>query len=194
MGFLDMRAEIGDLEGGFARASDSRVMILTCPECATGYFVDDAQIRPGGRAVRCAACGARWTAHPDGPLELTSSPEEGSLGKPPNEDGTEAPLTADDLPKAFRSRAEDERRLRQAAITGAIWAGAVVILAALAGAALMFRADVVRLWPPTASTYAAIGLPVNPVGLVIEQVRAEPSLQEGHATLAVSGVIRNIDD
>ena len=62
MGFLDIRAEIGDLEGGFARASEFGVMILTCPECATGYFVDDAQLRPGGRAVRCAACGARWTA------------------------------------------------------------------------------------------------------------------------------------
>jgi hypothetical protein len=35
---------------------------------------------------------------------------------------------------------------------------------------------------------------VNPVGLVIEDVRAEPSLQQGHAVLAVSGVIRNVVD
>ena len=60
MGFLDMRAEIGNLDTGFARASDSLVMILTCPECATGYFVEDDQIRAAGRTVRCAACGARW--------------------------------------------------------------------------------------------------------------------------------------
>ncbi|MGH6971810.1 MAG: DUF3426 domain-containing protein, partial [Caulobacteraceae bacterium] len=48
--------------------------------------------------------------------------------------------------------------------------------------------------PRTASAYAAIGLPVNPTGLVIEQVKAEPSLENGHAILAVSGVIRNVVD
>ncbi|MFI4933658.1 MAG: DUF3426 domain-containing protein [Caulobacterales bacterium] len=172
-------------------------MILTCPECATGYFVDDAQIRPGGRAVRCAACGHRWTALAEPPIELQSSPEEGAIGKAPSKDEPDdanAPLTADDLPKVFRNRAEDERRMRQAAVTGAVWAGAAILIAALAGAAVIFREGVVSVWPKTASVYAAIGLTVNPIGLVIEQVRAEPSLQEGHATLAVSGVIRNVED
>jgi len=195
MGFLDIRAEIGDLDGGFARASDSVVMILTCPECATGYFVDDAQMRPGGRAVRCAACGARWTAYPEGPLELVSSPEEGALAKPPGEEDAElAPLTGDDLPKAFRSRAEDEKRMRRAAVSGAVWAGAALLLAAVIGAAVVFRDDVVRIWPRSASAYAAIGLTVNPIGLVILDVRAQPSLEAGHATLDVSGVIRSVSD
>lgn len=195
MGFLDIRAEIGDLGGGFARASDSVVMILTCPECATGYFVDDAQMRPGGRAVRCAACGARWTAYPEGPLELVSSPEEGALAKAPGEEAVEAaPLTADDLPRAFRARAEDEKRMRRAAVSGAVWAGAALILVAVIGAAVIFREDVVRIWPRSASAYAAVGLTVNPIGLVIEQVRAQPSLEAGHAVLAVSGVIRSVSD
>jgi predicted Zn finger-like uncharacterized protein len=192
MGFLDMRAEIGDLDGRFSRASDSSPMILTCPECATGYFVDDAQIRPDGRAVRCAACGARWTAVPETPLEL--SPAAAAAAEPGAETDTSAPLTADDLPRAFRSRAEEERRLRQAAITGAAWAAGALVLAALVLGAVLFRESVVRAWPQTASVYAALGLPVNPVGLVIEDVRAEPSLQEGHATLAVSGAIRNVED
>lgn len=168
-------------------------MILTCPECATGYFVEDGQIRAAGRAVRCAACGHRWTAYPERPLELVSSGEEGALAKPPP-DPEPAPLTAEDLPRVFRGRAEEEKRMRQAAITGAIWAGAVLAVAAVIGLALVFREGVVRAWPQTASLYAVIGLPVNITGLVIEQVRAEPSLQDGHATLAVSGVIRNITD
>jgi hypothetical protein len=56
----------------------------------------------------------------------------------------------------------------------------------------VFREQMVRAWPPTASAYAAIGLPVNPTGLVIENVQMEPSLEEGHPTLVVSGSIRNV--
>lgn len=169
-------------------------MILTCPECATGYFVDDAQIKPGGRPVRCAACGARWTAYPPGPLELSSSPEEGAIAKEPAPEAEAAPLTGEDLPRAFRSRAEEGKRMRQAAVGGAIWAGGAVVLALTVGALIVFRESVVRAWPQSASAYAAVGLAVNPVGLVIEQVRPEPSLQDGHAVLIVSGVIRNVVD
>src|ERR1700694_4785803 len=106
-GFLDMRAEIGDLGRGNARASDSPTMILTCPECATGYFVDDAKIRPEGRSVRCASCGARWTAFPEKPLELSPTPEESALAGETRDDRSLSELTGDDLPKAFRSRAEN---------------------------------------------------------------------------------------
>ena len=194
MGFLDMRAEIGNLAEGFARASDSCVMILTCPECATGYFVEDDQIRAAGRAVRCAACGARWTAVPERPLELVPPVDEGVLAKPPvDEASSEAvTLTGDDLPRAFRTRAEEEKRNRQAAIAGALWAGVAIVVAVVLGVAIVFRESVVRAWPQTASAYAAVGLAVNPTGLKIEQVHAEPSLEEGHAALAVTGVIRNV--
>ena len=189
-----MSAEIGDLDKGFARASDSLVMILTCPECATGYFVEDGQIRPGGRTVRCAACGTRWTAYPEGPLELVRSEEEGALAKEPAAPAGEPALTGEDLPRVFRDKAEDERKMRQAALTGVVWAAAAVAVMLLVALALIFREGVVRAWPQTASLYAAIGLPVNPVGLVIEDVRAEPALQQGHSTWAVSGVIRNVVD
>ena len=70
-------------------------MILTCPECATGYFVEDGQIRPGGRTVRCAACGARWKALPEGPLELVSSDEEGAVAKEPAPDAEDVALSGE---------------------------------------------------------------------------------------------------
>ncbi len=194
MGFLDMRAEIGNLAEGFARAADSLVMILTCPECATGYFVEDDQIRAAGRAVRCASCGARWTAVPERPLDLVPGADEGAPAKPAADDASaeDGVLTGDDLPRAFRSRAEEEKRNRQAAITGAIWAGVAIVVAAVLGIAIVFRESVVRAWPQMASAYAAIGLAVNPTGLTIEQLHAEPALEEGHAALEVTGVIRNV--
>ncbi|HUZ13358.1 MAG TPA: MJ0042-type zinc finger domain-containing protein [Caulobacteraceae bacterium] len=188
-----MRAEIGDLEEAFLGPSDSRRMILTCPQCATGYFVDDVQIGPGGRAVRCAACGARWTASAETPLELSAAAGPAALAGAPEDGQPDAPLTGDDLPRTFRNRAEEEKRLRQAAVTGAVWAGVAVGIAAAALVAVLFRGPVVGVWPQTASVYAAIGLPVNPIGLVIEDVRATPSLQQGHAALAVSGLIRNVE-
>src|SRR5579859_2530592 len=80
---LDMLAEIGDLEDEDARASDSTCMILTCPECATRYFVADDRIGPEGRTVRCASCGTKWTALPDEPLELGATPDEGALAAEP---------------------------------------------------------------------------------------------------------------
>jgi len=168
-------------------------MILTCPECATGYFVEDAQIRAGGRNVRCANCGARWTAHPEGPLELVTS-EEGAVAREVAPELDTTPITAEELPRVFRGRAQEERRMRQAAVTGVAWAAAAVVVVALIGTGILFRDGVVRAWPPTASLYAAIGLPVNPTGLAIEQVSAEPTLLQGHAALAVSGVIRNVID
>ena len=161
-------------------------MILTCPNCATGYFVEDGQIGPSGRKVRCAACSERWTAFPEAPATAATvepdapSPAPGSFGV--------------ELPRAFRSRAEEERRMRAAASAGAAWAGLAVAVAVVIGAGVVFRQNVVRVWPQTASAYSVIGLPVNPVGLVIESVKAEPSLQEGHAVLAVSGMIRNVVD
>ncbi|HVN00972.1 MAG TPA: DUF3426 domain-containing protein [Caulobacteraceae bacterium] len=173
-------------------------MILTCPQCATGYFVEDGQITAEGRSVRCAHCGHRWTAFPETPHDLASDGAAALASQAPLKPAVSpvseavVTLTGDDLPRQFRNRAEEDRRMRQAAINGAIWAAAAVAVAIVVGLGVVFREAVVRAWPQTASAYAAIGLAVNPTGLVIEQVRADPALQEGHAALAISGVIRNV--
>ncbi|MEM9014556.1 MAG: zinc-ribbon domain-containing protein, partial [Pseudomonadota bacterium] len=35
-------------------------MIITCPECATRYNVEDDRFLPDGHSVRCTNCGVSW--------------------------------------------------------------------------------------------------------------------------------------
>lgn len=170
-------------------------MILTCPACATRYFVADGTVGPQGKAVRCAGCSHRWTAMPEteGELELadaaTVAPEPASFASTAE---PEKP-TANTTPLAFREKAVAKQTVRQAVVNGMIWAGIGAAFVVLIGMALIFRVDVVRMAPRTASAYAAIGMPVNPVGLVFEGVMAKPGLQDGHDALVVSGAVRNIE-
>lgn len=171
-------------------------MILTCPECATRYFVGDDQVGAAGRTVKCKACGHRWMARAEPELDLSISGEEGAVAVEPSTLNPEpAPLDAlpgEELPKVFRAKAQTERRVREAATTGIVWAGMTAMLVVLGIAAFVMRDGVVRVWPKAASAYAAVGIDVNRIGLEVEDIRFEPALQDGHAALSVSGVIRNI--
>jgi predicted Zn finger-like uncharacterized protein len=173
-------------------------MILTCPECATSYFVDDGKIPPEGRSVRCAQCGSRWTARLEPELELVADAEEGAIAREPAPAAEEpkpvSELPGEELPKVFRAKKDTERKVRQAAAMGVAWAAVVAALAVAIALAIVFRADVVRSWPRTAGAYAAVGLPVNSLGLMLENVKAEPALKGGRAALSVSGQIRNIEE
>jgi predicted Zn finger-like uncharacterized protein len=177
-------------------------MILTCPNCATRYFVEDERLGPAGRAVRCAGCGVQWRARAEAPLELGESPEIGAVAQePPAPPASEASpaaelrdLPAEELPKVFRGRAQTKEKVREAATSGVIWAGLVAGFAVLIGAAVVLRQDIATIWPRAAGAYAMAGLPVNLVGLSLEDQHAQPALKDGHAVLTVSGALRNIRD
>jgi predicted Zn finger-like uncharacterized protein len=182
-------------------------MILTCPECASRYFVDDSKVGAAGRVVRCAACGARWTARNEEALDLFEEPSAADLaaaevlakldGASNPADDPETPvneLPGEVLPKVFRARADAERRLKEAKTTGIIWGGMVAVMVVMLVAAGVFRMNVAHLWPSTAGAYAFARMPVNNVGLVVEDLKAEPSMQNGHAAITITGVIRNITD
>ena len=183
-------------------------MILTCPECATSYFVDDSRISDAGRTVSCSNCGARWTA-----LKATAAPSAGSGPESVSESGSgpgpqgprPAPtvrLPVDDLviegPTVAALSAAARKRAalpsREAAGKVAVWGGSAALIAVLIVALIVFRAPIVRLAPATAGAYAGLGLPVNPLGLEIEAVHALPTFQGGRPVLAVTGAIRNVSD
>ena len=169
-------------------------MILTCPSCATSYFTPDDAIGANGRTVRCKTCKHTWRATLEEPLELsaTAAEEPVSFGRR-DEPESLAETPAPELPKAFRARAEQQRRLRRAATHGVVWAGVASGFAALLGAAWLFRVEVVEMAPRTAAAYAAVGLTVNPTGLDFEAISAKPMPNDPGKVL-VSGALRNVRD
>lgn len=174
-------------------------MILTCPSCATSYFTPDEAIGSGGRTVRCKTCQHTWRATLDEPLELsatTAPAEPASFAAVKDEPAVAESLAetpAPELPKAFRARAEQQRRIRRAATHGVVWAGIASGFAALIGAAWLFRVEVVEMAPRTAAAYAAVGLTVNPTGLDFEAITARP-LPNDPGKVLVSGALRNVRD
>jgi len=173
-------------------------MILTCPECASRYFVDDAKVGPKGRTVRCASCAHAWramreaTAFDDAPLPLTSAAS--FAAEPAGADAASfSSGRSTPLPKLIRAEAVEKKKSREAVAAGVAWAGLGAGFVALVLACVLFRVDVVRLWPQTAGAYAFAKMPVNPTGLAFEAVQGQPNLIGGHAALSVTGVERNVE-
>lgn len=177
-------------------------MILTCPQCATRYFLPDAQVGREGRAVKCTACGTVWRAEglpepepePEPPAFAPShhfepAPEPAAVPDPEEEFAAAAQRRAEIL---RQKKAEAERRQRQGAvITAAVWAGVVAAIALCLALGLIFRIQVVKWWPGTATAYAALGMPVNASGLLIDKVQAAPAIVQGRRSLLVTGVLTN---
>ncbi len=175
-------------------------MILTCPSCATSYFAPDGAIPAAGRKVRCQSCAHVWHAAAEEPLTLqTTAPTAGStpgateIMKAVNAEAPPvAPETpAPELPKAFRARAEQQRRVRRAATHGAVWAGLASVFVGILAGGWLFRVEVVELWPRAAAAYAMVGTPVNPTGLEFEAVTAKAMLDRPDMVM-VSGALRNV--
>jgi predicted Zn finger-like uncharacterized protein len=167
-------------------------MILTCPDCATSYFVEDGRIPPRGRTVKCSNCGARWRATPDGEVEREEARRDfddlvavPSAAAPPPEDDLEfvaAPVTPVRKPPPARKRP----------LGLMIGAGVVAVLIALAGAGAVLRGTIVQMVPSTAPLFAAVGLPVHALGLVIEDQTWKMDFVAGRPVISITGSIRNI--
>jgi predicted Zn finger-like uncharacterized protein len=190
-----MEAEIGDLPIGVQERSDSPAMILTCPQCATRYFLPDFQVGREGRAVKCTTCGKVWRqeALPDPePLKphwAEPEPDPESFPDPEEEFAAAAQRRAEIL--RDKKAAAERRSRQQGVINAAISAGLVAAIALAVVLAIIFRIEVVKVWPGAATAYAAIGMPVNASGLLIDKVQAAPAIAGGRRTLNVTGVVTN---
>jgi predicted Zn finger-like uncharacterized protein len=195
-------------------------MILTCPDCATSYYVPDNAVGEGGRKVRCATCGCAWTAEPTEPddevihqaAQARRRARPAAAPEPAEEEeleqaydeaqaeieaAHEAAEPAPEEPEAApifmpAAPAPPPRRLGPGAVQAAAWTAAAAVVVLAAALAVAFRGEVVQLWPRAAGAYARIGLPVNAVGLSLQEVSARRQLQGGRQALVVSGMVRNV--
>jgi len=127
-------------------------MIITCPACATRYLIDPVQIGSDGRRVRCAKCGHAWA---QAGAKLRVEP-----------DVVRAPEAPREIPEGSNLPAFPRPVPRRPNLLG--WSLLILVVAGLVVAGLVAREPVVAAWPPAARLYAALGMPVLPVGHGIE--------------------------
>jgi len=145
-------------------------MILTCPECETQYFADDSTIGESGRTVKCATCGHSWFVGPEG-----AKPGEASLG----------------AHETYRLKVRERRRRKSRNAAFSAWTTTAAALLLILAGAVLFRGEVVKRWPESASTFAAIGMPVNRFGLEFLETEAERFFDGTTPILEVRGAVRN---
>jgi predicted Zn finger-like uncharacterized protein len=113
----------------------------------------------------------------------------GSAGAP---DGSVDPAVAKKARRSLDRRlASVSRTLPHARVRRVVRISGLALLLAVLLAGGLLRTEIVRWYPSMAGLYAAIGLPVNVVGLEFEQSRTLSSLRDGKAVLRISARIRS---
>jgi predicted Zn finger-like uncharacterized protein len=121
-------------------------MQIACPSCSAEYEVPAARMKPG-RKARCSRCGTEW------PLPAPAEPE-------PEAPPASAAITATDRPGPAASRPPWTASL------AAAWLLTFLILAGGATSTIVWRAGVIRAWPPSSRILLLFGhLPEKPADM-----------------------------
>lgn len=141
--------------------------------------------------VKCTTCGNRWRAYQDRSLPEQEVPEEEMLVEAPR---APTPAAENDLEFVAAPVAAARKPEKRKASLGVVVGASVAVAAALVlGGAVVFRQQLAGVVPATAPIFAAIGLPVNTLGLVID-AKSQPLLQGGRPVWSVTGSIRNVNE
>lgn len=150
-------------------------MILTCPSCETQYFADDETIGDSGRSVKCAACGHSWHVHGNAGVDA----------------GTPVAV-AGGAHEAYRARVRERRQRKSRFAASMAWFLTGILFTGLIASTLIFRNDIVRVWPESAGAYKALGLEVNRFGLDFNTIEPTRTFDGTTPVLTVTGTIVNI--
>jgi predicted Zn finger-like uncharacterized protein len=201
----------------------SGLMIITCPHCQTRYQVAFEAIGSAGRKVQCANCQQAWSQRPVDPDAIwdedpqVRSIDEDALDdalvsearavqaaqssdiEKPDESETKEPAKIDPVLARKRQRAFSQRQsamasqLPLAKLQRAARISGAVLLAGVLLGGYFGRVGVVEQFPAMAGVYAAIGMPVNVIGLEFDRLETLRALREGKEILTVSAQIVGIE-
>lgn len=138
--------------------------------------------------MKCAACAHIWTArNEEEPVLEAIDPIPDKAAPEPEPATPKAPH------RAFRERAEQKKQDQLKTAAAGAWGGLAVAVAGVFAASILFRADIVSVWPRASSAYAAVGIDANAYGVAIDNLSVERGEEHGIPTIVLSGEIRNID-
>lgn len=164
-------------------------MILSCPACATQYAIDEAQLGPAGRTVRCSACKTTWRAERvETPIELAPVPLEPAPVKAQDLKAVKAKT----LPRSYRALQDYKRRMKTVAAQGLVWGALAAGFILVLGGGYVLRANVVQLFPRAAGAYAMVGAPVNATHLQIVSEAGDKHIRGGRFVVTVTAQVRNL--
>lgn len=167
-------------------------MLITCPACAAAYTIDESRVGKAGRTVRCSQCRETWFVSL--PVEDPEMPALPSSLVPV--DAPAVPAIAPLVEQRGTVRRPPLRRPERGQPAKS-WimrhgATALAILIVLAvPAAIALRKPIVRAAPESARVFAALGLPVNLVGLDLTDVSSGFTEEDAKRVLIVEGAIAN---
>jgi predicted Zn finger-like uncharacterized protein len=150
-------------------------MVVVCRTCSATYNIPDEILGDETCRFRCSRCGHSWDIQPRPTLAGSLAPFRGAAP---------AARTAAKTISPLRRLGARLRRLVVPVACAAALAGAMAAVAA--------RAAIVAVVPATGGLYAAIGLPVNPVGLAIDDVSARLGAGGDKSLLVVEGALVNL--
>ena len=186
------------------------MLVIFCPSCSAGLQLPRSVLATRARRICCALCEHRWIEAPviDQAGEESAQPAEqgpelslhaensrsDETARTDPQDALKKLADATDAPRPVKSPRVLRPRPRRPKTIPSAWPrfAAVIGAMALALAALAKREDLVRLAPPLAGAYAALGLPVNVQGLEWREVRTSLMTEASQKVLAVEGEIRNL--
>ncbi len=149
-------------------------MILTCPNCDTQYFADDSTIGESGRTVKCAACDHSWFVGPRGETDVTRR----------------GPIAG--AHEAYREKVRARRARASRSVALVTWLVVGAFFGSMLAGMMVFRNNVVEIWPQSAATFKALGLEVNRFGLEFLDTEAERYFDGTTPILEISGQVENV--
>ncbi len=173
-------------------ATRESAMLIRCPTCLSAYDLPSELLNGRDLTLRCARCRNTWTNAEDaGASGPFASPGQ-------RHDGPEIVAEARSSRRPLASQAPAARRPAAASASArrpisTRVAGAAVIAITIGAMAATARKDlVVRLYPPSAGLFEAIGLPVNLRGLALADMHGTLSAPGSRPVLTLQGRISNL--